>query len=233
VVAYAEQVGLISPVDCEWSRGVFEVVTRETEQAFQVTLVRRPGWCRPGTQDSLPPVGNAIDEGGFEWAVRRSDLRLLRERRRGDSYVINGKLFGEQASRGVAPGSPEEKGTAGDSSEKPVAGVDGAPATVQPVDAEEWAARFSARSSAAQEAFRRRKPVPGMSREELELLVAYRRASGEPFDLKRIGEREEIGTKQDTWLYCQPDCGQQRFVLGTVTFENDILTVVETGVVTR
>lgn len=95
--------------------------------------------------------------------------------------------------------------------------------------ANEWKKRFAGKSAVAQEAFKTRKFIPGMSREELKLLVEYRRAAGEQLELKRVGEREEIGKKRDTWIYCQPDCDSEDQIQGTITFENDVLTAVQTG----
>ena len=146
-----------------------------------------------------------------------------------DPYKLQGKLYDTRAPLSEAPGQvqqkappPEDRGKNGsEGASQPEAG---------PLDeiVKKWEARFSTRSPQAQEAFKRKKFVPGMSREEFEMMVAYRRELFEIFELSRIGESEEIGKRKDVLLVCQPDCLHAAEPMH-VTFENDVLIRIQTG----
>ncbi len=207
VIDYAEQIGLISAARCESSPRAVEVIVSKAHDAFQVVLVRRPEWCAAGTPGSAPQAGVASTD-RFEWAVRRSDLRLLRERTTADLYRHDGLLYGpggltvEEQARLAARAELVQK----------------------------WQGRFAARPAPAQEAFHARKLVLGMSREDLELLATYLKDVGEVFSLIHSGVREELGNKKrELWLFCKPDCLQQKLEQQAV-IQDGVVTIIQSVV---
>ncbi len=206
VVEYGLQNGFYEP-RCDYSTRAYEVDVFETDGAFEVLLVRRPAWCHPGNDLLVPPMGNDIDEVPLRYAVRRSDLRLLRERRRGDSFLSQGKLY-------TSEDTPDE--------------------TVEyekqwALLVEQWKERFSTLSLPAQEAFHKLQIVPGMAQGELKLLAEYQIATKARFELHMVGVREELGRgKQELWRFCKPSCWRQE-LSQQVTVGNGVVISVQTG----
>lgn len=192
------------PPSCQYSEEANEVEIFETEQTFDVMLVDRPGWCNPFNTDPLPPM---VGEMALEYAVRRSDLRLLRERRRSDQYLFNGKLY--KANEWTDEDKEAEK--------------------QHSLLVDKWIERFATLSPQAQKAFHERRIVAGMSHEELKLLAEYEEAAHSWAELRLIGVREEIGQpKRELWRMCSPNCGKQLFGQHIIV-ENGVVTEVQTG----
>ena len=73
---------------CQESTRAYEVATIETETAFQVRVIARPGLCKQAPEDTnLPSLPWGIYEGHLEFAVSKKDFHIIRERW-GDEYSI-------------------------------------------------------------------------------------------------------------------------------------------------
>src|SRR5512146_1865295 len=72
VIEYLVASGTLEPEEkgCTGSAQAYQVITLETQTAFEVRLVRRPGLCRQAPEDTnLPPVPPTV-EGPMTFAVR-------------------------------------------------------------------------------------------------------------------------------------------------------------------
>ena len=83
VVRYLRTIGRFSDRDCAFSVKAYDVFASETAEAYQVSIAYSPGSCNQTSSDvGLPPI---VGEGLSEYAVRKGDMHIIRERLRGDA----------------------------------------------------------------------------------------------------------------------------------------------------
>ena len=72
---------------CRSSARAYQVTTAETEAAYQVGLIARPGLCEQAPENTtLPPIPPTV-EGPMMFAVSKKDFHLIRARLAGDPAV--------------------------------------------------------------------------------------------------------------------------------------------------
>jgi len=90
VIELLSRRGRFRPIDtdCAYSLKAHHVVVSETPAGYQVSVSHRPGLCKSRPEDTrLPPIalpGGADAGGAEEFAVSRTDFRIMRERVRSD-----------------------------------------------------------------------------------------------------------------------------------------------------
>ena len=103
VIEYLVSSGMLNHPEqgCEGSARACEVITVETETAYQVYLIPRPGLCDQAPEDTNLPAPWASEGPPIEFAVSKKDFHIMRERWWGNEYYI------EMPS---APSEPPPKG---------------------------------------------------------------------------------------------------------------------------
>jgi hypothetical protein len=89
VIEYLAARGILGPeeISCGRSPRAYNVLTTETETAFEVRVSYRPGLCYQAPEDTtLPPV-SIFEHWPFEYAVSKKDFHIMRTRFPGDDHV--------------------------------------------------------------------------------------------------------------------------------------------------
>ena len=86
VMEYLASSGGLDLPGCRGRRD-YQVITVETETAYEVFLIPRPGLCDQAPEDTNVPAPWPWEGPPTEFAVSKKDFHIIRERWRGDDYI--------------------------------------------------------------------------------------------------------------------------------------------------